>query len=161
MTHQRSTTLRWSEYHDDDEDCDETRCSLLVYTGKTSPDEVTRRLGIEPSELGIAGQVVVNSLGRTRTTKLNYWFLDSEGNVTSKDLRRHLDWLLGILTPVGPALAELQATPGVTMTVRCVWWSRAGRGGPALSPEQMAALAALNLECGFDFCYYPDQDSAT
>jgi hypothetical protein len=161
MTYQTPIMARWSGYDDEDANCDETRSSLLVYSGLTSPHEVTRRLGIEPSALRIAGQVVVNSLGRSRTTPLNCWFLKSESSVVSKDLRRHVDWLLRVLTPVGPALAELQATPGVTMTVRCVWWSRAGRGGPALSAEQMAALAALNLECSFDFCYYPDWDSAT
>jgi hypothetical protein len=43
------------------------------------------------------------------------------------------------------------------MRVNCVWWSAAGHGGPTLWPEQMAALAALNLECSFDVYFFGDE----
>lgn len=44
------------------------------------------------------------------------------------------------------------------MSVDCIWWSASGGGGPTLWPEQMACMAALNLECSFDISFYgPDE----
>lgn len=41
------------------------------------------------------------------------------------------------------------------MTVFCLW---CGDGSPVLWPEQMQGLAALNLECSFEFTYYPEEE---
>jgi hypothetical protein len=138
--------------------CIETRAKLLIYPGEMSPHEVTRRLGVEPTEANVAGEERLNRLGRQRVIKLNGWFLSSEGHVTSLDTRRHLDWLLARIEPKKEALLALQSVPGVRMTVSCPWYSRSGHGGPTLWPEQMRALADLNLECGFDFYFLPDDD---
>jgi hypothetical protein len=124
------------------------------------PSRVTELLGVSPTRQVVAGEVSPpNSLGRKRVGKINGWFLSSEGHVESKDVRRHLDWLLAKLQQNPEALRKLQSAPGVRMSVECVWWSRYGDGGPTLWPEQMQALAALNLECGFDFAYYGAEES--
>jgi len=78
--------------------------------------------------------------------------------VISLDIRRHIDWLLGKISPLAEGLAALQAITGVTMTVQCAWYSRSGHGGPTLWPEQMRALADLNLECGFDIYFLFDDE---
>jgi hypothetical protein len=91
-----------------------------------------------------------------RVPKLNVWSLSSEGKVSSKDLRDHLDWLLNVLEGGRDGLARLQEMPDVRMNVLCVWWASEGGGGPVLWPDQMRRLAALNLECAFDFQYYGD-----
>jgi hypothetical protein len=85
------------------------------------------------------------------------WMLDSEGIVSSKDLRRHLDWIIGKVRRSRVALLSLQQLVDVKMDVSCVWWSLQGGGGPALWPEQMSALAELNLEVSIDFAYYGDE----
>jgi hypothetical protein len=46
------------------------------------------------------------------------------------------------------------------VSVNCIWWSRFGDGGPTLWPEQVRALADLNLECSFAFADYSDTDDA-
>ena len=138
--------------------CVETRAKLLIYPGDFSPHEVTRRLGVEPTKVNILGEEVVNKLGRRRVTKNNGWFLSSEGQVTSLDLRRHIDWILHHVSPKATELAALQAIPGLKMSVDCVWHSRSGHGGPTLWPEQMRALADLNLECSFDIYFFGDDD---
>lgn len=139
-----------TDYDNEYPSCLETRCELRVYPGNMHPDEVTRLLNIEPTQVNEAGKIIVNSLGRRRVVRNNGWFLSSEGSVDSKDLRRHLDWLLAKLHPSASALAYLQNMPGVTMTIDCVWWSASGHGGPTLWPEQMKIMAELGLECGFD-----------
>jgi hypothetical protein len=109
------------------------------------------------TETSEVGQVRVNSLGRTRVAPKNLWILSSEGSADSLDVRRHLDWLLARLVPNAKALLELQEVEGLVMTVHCVWYSRSGHGGPTLWPEQMRALADLNLECGFDVYFLENE----
>jgi hypothetical protein len=47
---------------------------------------------------------------------------------------------------------------GVRMHVNCSWWSESDLGCFTLWPEQMAGLAALNLECSFNLSFYgPDE----
>jgi hypothetical protein len=52
------------------------------------------------------------------------------------------------------ALRQLQNEQDLKMAVSCIWWSKAGDGGPVLWPEQMVVLADLNLECGFELAFY-------
>ena len=143
---------------DDYATCERTVAKLLIYPGKLNPDEISRTLEITPSETRTKGRQYTNSLGRTWSCPLNAWFLSSEGMVSSKDLRRHLNWLLDQVEPKGLQLLELQNEPGLGMTVNCVWWSVGGQGGPTLWPEQMERLAKLNLECAFDISFFGSDD---
>ncbi len=94
---------------------------------------------------------------KSHVPRLNMWLLDSEGIVSSKDLRRHLDWIIGKVHPSRDALLSLQQLPDVTMNVSCVWWSLEGGGGPTLWPEQMLGLAELNLEVSIGFAHYGNE----
>jgi hypothetical protein len=120
---------------------------------------VSEALQLRPDEATEAGKVTRHKrTGIVRVPKLNVWSLSSEGKVSSKDLRDHLDWLLNFLEDRQEGLALLQARQDVRMNVLCVWWASEGGGGPVLWPEQMQKLAALNLECAFDFQYYGDKE---
>lgn len=134
--------------------CERADAALRIYTGDLDPQEVTKRLAIKPDSVQTKGEVRGNSIGRTRIVQINGWFLSSEGKVLSKDLRHHLDWLLGIVYPGREALLGLQRTRGVRMDVNCVWWSAHGHGGPTLWPEQMHLLSDLGLECSFDVYFF-------
>jgi hypothetical protein len=118
------------------------------------PEMVTGQLGIAPTSSQKKGARSVNSLGRTREVKLNGWFLSSESEVSSLDLRRHLDWLLDKIEPSAHELSRLQAVDDLTMLINCIWWSAKGQGGPTLWPEQMQRIAALDLECSFDIAFF-------
>lgn len=138
--------------------CEFTYAELRIYPGTLDPISVTQSLGIPPTSTMTKGERTVNSLGRERIHPKNGWFLSSEKEVLSKDVRRHLDWLLNKLEPARYELEMLQQTPEVRMDINCIWWSAYAQGGPTLWPEQMAKLAELNLECGFDISFYgPDQ----
>jgi hypothetical protein len=123
---------------------------LRVYPGALDPDEVTKRLGISPSEVQREG----DPRGST-TTKLNGWFLSSRGQVDSRDARRHIDWVLDHIEPVAADLEKLRGS-GARVDLSCYWLSSSGHGGPAVSPTQSRRLAALNLDCRFDV-YFTDR----
>lgn len=134
-----------------------TVVKLRIYLDEMSPGEATTLLQLTPTKTMLKGRVTRNSLGLERTDRFNAWFLSSEDRVGSLDLRPHLDWLLDQLRPRSQQLLELQSREGVTMSVDCIWWS-VGQGGPTLWPEQMAGLAALNLELGLDISFYGAED---
>lgn len=137
--------------------CDETRVTLCIYPENLNVEGVTKILRIEPTDARNKGHVHINSIGRRRVTPRNVWFLESEPNVQSKDMRHHLDWLIRQLDGREERLYQLQRMPGMKMTVRCVWWADGG-DGPVLWPEQMAGIARFNLECAFDFKDYSGDD---
>lgn len=139
------------------ESCEECRASLLIYPENIHPDEVSRILQLEPTKKNIIGTKITNSHGRTREITILGWFLSSEKYVQSKDIREHLDWLLNKILPASDGLNKLQNIDGVTMGINCVWWSK-GSGGPTLWPEQMKAIADLNLECSFDFYFFGEEE---
>lgn len=136
-------------YDDEYPTCARTYATLCVYPGDVDPDEVTARLGIEPSERQRRGEVSPRPDRPPRAATLNGWFLGSRGRVDSRDSRRHIDWLLDRLEPKAEALRALQAT-GCRMSISCYWLSRSGHGGPTVPPAQMRRLAALDVALWFD-----------
>lgn len=140
-------------YNDAYPSCERTFAELRVYSDVIDPAAITAMLGIQPTSVQPKGAVTTNSLGRTRVAPTNGWYLSSEGRTASKDVRRHLDWLLSVLSTKKATLEQIQGMRDVRMNVTCIWWM-AGGGGPSLWPEQMSGLADLNLECAFDlYCF--------
>jgi len=127
---------------------------LCVYPELSSSDEVTRLLGINPTRARDKGKAMGMPSGRTIKVPRTAWILSSEGIVKSKDLRDHLNWLLGKLAGLTTEILSLQEEEDMKMCVSCTWISAAGHNGPVLWPEQMEALAKLNLECAFDFYFF-------
>jgi hypothetical protein len=142
------------DYDDDYATCDETFATLRIYPGTIMPDEVTRELGIGPSSTEVEGQLRSR---RQPPSRCNGWFLCSKGQITSRDSRRHIDWLLDRLLPVRDALLGLRDR-GARMDVFCFWVSAHGHGGPMLSVKQMKGLVELDLECGYDMYYLGDDE---
>lgn len=136
--------------------CDRTCAKLLIYPIKLRHEEITRILGVQPSEAQNVGDSILTIKGTTRLAKNTFWMLSSEKEVVSKDIRAHLDWLLDRLLTAATGLQELQSSSANKMAVSCIWWSRYGEGGPTLWPEQMRKLCDLNLECTFDVGFYPE-----
>jgi len=136
--------------------CSECYAELLIYPGLIHPDEITRFLGISATQINVAGTKVTNSKGKTREIKISGWFLSSKNDVSSKDLRDHIDWILAQLCSVKAGLHEVQNTSGVKITLKCTWRSKYGHSGPVLWPQQMVAMAELGLECSFDI-YFDDE----
>lgn len=140
----QATIARVTSYDDVYPSCAGTCATLRIFCGRLDPDEVTARLGVEPT-------ATQREVERPNLPPVPHrvWLLSSEDQLESKDLRRHLDWLLARLAGSRAALTALRAG-GAMIDLGCVWLSANGRGGPTLSPAQMEALAALGLEVWFD-----------
>jgi hypothetical protein len=137
--------------------CALTHAGLRIYSNTVAPKVMTAKLGMEPDWTMTKGLPHELPSGHMRVAPVSGWFLSSEGQVASKDLRDHLDWLLDRLKPAAAGLSVLQAEE-VWMAVSCRWDSAVGHGGPTLWPEQMRAMAELNLECTFDIYFAGDEE---
>lgn len=140
----------------DYETCAECYVKLMIYPGEMHPDEITNVMQVSPTLINVAGEKVTNSRGLTREVKDSGWFLSTEGYVLSKDLREHIDWVVEKISPYSESLRAVQKIDGVKVTLKCVWFSLLGHSGPVLWPEQMRALADLDLECSFDIYFVED-----
>ena len=138
--------------------CELTYADLVI--GHVDPDVITNELGLAPTRSQVKGHPKKSPRGEVMS-KITVWVFSSEGQVQSKDLRRHLDWLLEKLIPFSDRLHKLQQFPGATMAIWCYWESAHGDGGPALWPEQMETMARLNLECTISIGNYGDQGRET
>jgi hypothetical protein len=143
-------------YNDAYATCERTVAELRIYGDRLNPAEVTDVLGILPTSLQVKGEITMNSVGGQRKAPTGGWFLSSEQQVESLDLRQHIDWLLDLLLARANVLRSIQGRDGFHMNVTCIWWSRLGDGGPTLCPEHMSGLAELNLECRFEIAFYGD-----
>jgi hypothetical protein len=131
------------EYNDEYATCGRTYATVRIF-------------GLPATEVGSALGIVATQTQSARVAppkRPDGWFLTTEGTIPSRDIRRHLDWLLDRLEPKAGTLAELRSR-GASVDVVCYWLSANGHGGPILSPSQSKRLAALDLECGFDV-YFP------
>src|SRR5262245_50739220 len=135
------------EYNDEYPTCGRTYATVRIFGLPAT--EVESTLGLISTQMQSASVVPPGPP--------NGWFLSTEGAIVSRDIRRHLDWLLDRLEPKAAALAELRSR-GASVDVFCYWLSASGHGGPTLSPSQAKKLAALDLECGFDV-YFPERGS--
>ena len=135
--------------------CERTCAKLRIYMQDLTPAEVSVFLGIRPTSFQEGDKFKIPAEDKRRP-KPPAWFLSSEQHVASRDTHHHLDWLTSVLIPHRDALHELQHKSGISMGVVCVWWSAVGHGGPTLWPQQMEALASLNLECSIDIYFFGD-----
>jgi len=134
-------------YCDDYPSCKRTYATLRLIHPDLDPDTVSREMTIEPSDTQRAGEP--RDSGTRRPYKNSAWYLRSEGVVESRDLRRHLDWLLDRLESKSALLAGYAAR-GWLVDIIGVWDSAQGHGGPTLSPKQLKRLGDLGVEIWFD-----------
>ena len=121
--------------------CEQTFATLRIFPANISSAEITNLLGIRPTSLK------------------HGWFLSSEGQVDSVDLRQHIDWVIDQLFAVKDALHKLQYS-GSNMDIHCYWLSKYGHGGPTISPAQMLILGELKLELLLDIYPGSNNDNA-
>jgi len=141
---------------DDYPTCKETSAVLRIFSDEIDPREITRLLRVEPSSIQIKGERKYPNKAEY-INKENGWFLDSEDLVESRDLRRHLEWLLNKTNNCHDKLKEL-SSKGAEITIFCPWQSASGQGGPTMDPQQMKVLGDLNIELLFEFWVCDEDD---
>jgi Domain of unknown function (DUF4279) len=143
------------EYDDNYTTCRETSASLRVMHLELDPDYVSRQLGIAPSWSRKKGEMPKTS---KRAARIGIWALDTENIVKSRDLRRHIDWIIDQVSEKQLVFDELRRQD-YKMDVFCLWIRSGGTGGPTLSSRNMRGLGALDLEMGFEFWDTEEEDS--
>lgn len=128
--------VRGAVYDDEYPTCEKTSASFRVILHGIDSAQVTRMLNLSPDFEGP-----------------KVWYITTEKCVNSKDVRRHIDWLLSCLEGKKTAIRRLRRT-GADMDVFCYWVSKSGQGGPILGPETMRRLANFELEIGFEIHFW-------
>ncbi len=130
------------------EDSDVERISVCFrISSNLTPNIITELTGLMPDFSSISPRYP-KGLAKPRVHSETgfYWELDSEFHCSSKDIRRHLDYVCDKLLKAKEKLIELQSTTNLKMFVSANIWT--ANGGFVLWPEQMRKLAELNIEFG-------------
>ena len=118
-----------SNYRDDWPTCAETFVTLAVYPSTIPADQISTRLGLQPTSLQEPRERTVRADGKVEAARPSGWFLSSKSHVLSRDARHHLDWLLDALVPLQSELERLRSE-GATMNVSRYWLSAFGHWWP-------------------------------
>lgn len=123
----------------------EIYASLRIYHENLSPDKISVDLELSPSRSWVKGEKVDGE--RIATT--GGWLLSSREHVNSAEINKHLDWLLLMLSGCGSRLTKLQKQ-GFKTELVITWFSDSWNTCPALTPDFMQRIAALNMPLSFD-----------
>ena len=136
-----------TDYDDDYATCKLTFCSLNVYSTILSFDEIDSALELE-FDKGFSKGEAQRMGPHKKIWPHSYARITTQDKVDSKDMRRHLDFLLSTIQDA--PFATLIDQEKLTANISCYWESKYGQGGPTLSPHQFQQLAQLPLELWFD-----------
>jgi hypothetical protein len=92
-------------YDDNYGTCKETSAVLRIAHPSLDPDIISAQLLLMPSWAWRMGEL---KEPRERPARTGMWALDTNGVVHSRDLRRHLDWLIDHLHNKGDILDQLR-----------------------------------------------------
>jgi hypothetical protein len=112
------------------------------------PEEVTRRLRIDPSESHNPG----DKRGKSGIWPHGYWAIESGLHVQSTNLSLHIEWLLNRIEPVQVEVLSL-VDEGFSVDIFCFLESLTGHGGPTFSPTLLRRVANLNVELSLDMYF--------
>lgn len=144
------------DYDDSYPTCSRAHATLCIYLPDNSnPDDLTKKFGISPSRTQIKGEV---RHGQERNWP-TAWFLGSKENVASKEIRRHIDWLLEQLKDKSEVINDLR-NDGAEIHLSCFWGSAVGHGGPMLDAEILKKIASLNIGIAFDIYFEGDDETS-
>lgn len=123
----------------------EIYASLRIYHQDLAPEAVSTSLELNPSRAWVKGEKLEDEIIATT----GGWLLSSKEHVNSAEMNKHLDWLLLMLSGCGSRLTKLQKQ-GYKTELVVSWFSDSWNTCPALTPEFMQRIAALNMPLRFD-----------
>ena len=126
--------------------CARTYAIVLIIREDLNPEAVTEQLRIVPTVTVLKDQSRRGSRFKATT---GLWQLSSREQVESRDVRRHIVWLLDGLRGRECEFQRLRAE-GYQTVMSCYWLSAQGQGGPMLGPLLMRRLSDFGMELWFD-----------
>ena len=140
------------DYNDDYPTCESTHATLCIYLPDYSDtNELSEELGLKPSRTQVKGEIRKGKLRKWPTA----WFLASTEKIQSKDVRRHIDWLLDQIKGKSNLINRLQIA-GSEIHISCYWASASGHGGPMLDTRILKRIAEMNIGISFDIYFAGD-----
>ncbi len=133
--------------------CTTTYSELRIFSDEMDPENISKALGLEPTDSFRTGDVHCQGKLRRET---NGWFLCTESSVDSKDTEAHIGEILTKLDGKAEAVEALRAA-GCYLDIWS-FWKFNGQGGPSLSAEQMLILGKLGIAVCWDV--YADEEQA-
>jgi hypothetical protein len=124
----------------------ETKVRLHVYDFECSPTEITRILGLNPTETWLRGDKVLPVADNT--LKENGWRLASPLHPINTPLDEHLDALSSLVLPRATAFSMLPT--GSIVEISCVICSFTHRPVIHFSQEHVAAATSLKASIDVD-----------
>lgn len=125
--------------------------SLNFYNFDVAPEDITKKLGIKPTETWLKGEVKRHKVGYTKFPR-NTWTLRSS---VAKDrpAREHLDELLELMRPHKTTIAALAKKYPSELWLALY----ADRYNPVvrLSPDLITALAEFHVTLSLDIYHVP------
>ena len=132
--------------------CLETYATLRIFSETLHADEVTRRLGVQPTK-----RRPINPESKYRHEReSHYWGWSSDRQLTSTEGLDHIRAVIELLRGKEEALKSLQRAG--CQTDLCCYWVSSGQGGPFLDVEALSALSSLGLEIWWDVYFCDPQD---
>lgn len=129
------------EYKDEYASCARTYVTLSFYHDKFYSDEVTKILTINPTR--------TSEKNEFKKINQNGWFFSTQDMVKSRDVRRHLRFLLNTFKNKENEFNSLR-NDGWSSRVYCFWESTEGNGGPIIDHWTMKLLSQFELDIHFD-----------
>jgi len=133
--------------------CLETFSTLRIFSTSVEPDEITRRLGIEPAE---ALPKDPDSPHKPRQEG-HFWCWRTEGLIESSDSEEHLLTILAVFESAAEALEQLREL-GCRTDINSFWVGN-GQGGPTLQLKTMEKLCELGLPVSWDNYFGSDSET--
>lgn len=148
------------EYLHDYATCAETYATLCIYHHDLNPDDVSRLLELRPTQSQRRGDPHSTKASRPVPLRVGAWFLSTRDMSQSRDVRFHIDLILGMFAGKDVAVHQL-AREGCELRMSCYWRSFSGHGGPMMWPETMGRLAELGIEVSFDVYFSGEDEQPT
>jgi hypothetical protein len=137
--------IKADKYIHDFPGCSRTYATLCIYHTSNDPVTVTDILKIIPSRTQKAGDMT----SYNKLAAISGWFLCTQGKLTSRDVRVHIEWILHKLKNKKESLNSLFQS-GCEMRISCFWESATGNGGPILDHQFITHLSEFQLDLDFD-----------
>jgi len=135
---------------------DRIAVQAVIYSGVLAPEEITARLGLQPTNVAVKGLKYGSETGTPVNVPRHMWRLSSEPNVEASNFGKHLDWLLSKLLPVRNELSAIRNSGVVNFHMICVVWTSGTSAHIGISRDQMDALVCLGFDLQLEFSDYGD-----
>ena len=125
---------------------------MRIASKRTSAEQITEALGVEPTLSRQAGSV----RGPGLIWESNLWHFELADDHQAAQLASRIDALLNKLEPQSEEIRTLATSPGITAVLWCACYGKGPENSITLSPELLSRMASLSI--GIDVSIYNADD---